>query len=520
MATSVHLASATQLLAITPAGAAGPADVVVTNPDGQQTTLAAGFTYVVPLPAPTLSAITPSNGPTSGGTVVTLTGSNFQTGATVTIGGQMATSVHLASATQLLAITPAGAAGPADVVVTNPDTQQALLKGGFTYLAPGACLPTSSLGVLQQGTTITAYAPNGCWDCTNTGIQVVPLEGGGLPVSIATPNVVNSCASNSTMGQTVCTANTTDVYLISGSTLTTTLTSAGTVINPGFSGGTCTNCGVAMNAATNTAVIALGLRGSPSGSGLQLLNLSTKTFAAPIPATTQVSEDIAIDPIRGLILSPGEGGVYSLFQIQSDGTVLEFNNNLSANEFEFDSAAEDCTTGIALASIEFTNTIYITDLMQAKFTPGSPGTWTAPSTIFTMPEGEFSSGTSGISVAPGSSHLGIVTGEFGGNVFAVFQLPSTSGSGTPTIVDYAVTTMPDIPNFGTFSSGLDPHTLTAYISPNDGKAYGVMANSPPPSHLGVIDLACVLALPRLTGTHQVAGSANTCVRYVATRQPS
>ena len=74
-------------------------------------------------------------------------------------------------------------------------------------------------------------------------------------------------------------------------------------------------------------------------------------------------------------------------------------------------------------------------------------------------------------MAPGSAHLGIVTGEFGGNTFAVLQLPSTSGSGTPTIVDYAVAVIPG------FSSGFDPHTITAYTSPNNGKAYGLLANA-------------------------------------------
>ena len=38
-------------------------------------------------------------------------------------------------------------------------------------------------------------------------------------------NTVNSCASNSVTGQTVCSSNVTDVYLITGSTLNTTLAS-------------------------------------------------------------------------------------------------------------------------------------------------------------------------------------------------------------------------------------------------------------------------------------------------------
>ena len=53
-----------------------------------------------------------------------------------------------------------------------------------------------------------------------------------------------------------------------------------------------------------------------------------------------------------------------------------FNNNVTPFPGEFDSAGEDCTTGIALATIEFTGNLFIADLTQAKFTPGTPGTWT------------------------------------------------------------------------------------------------------------------------------------------------
>jgi hypothetical protein len=85
------------------------------------------------LAPPTLSAIIPSSGPSSGGTVVTLTGTDFQTSATVAIGGTAATNVSVLSATQLMATAPAGSAGAKAVVVTNPDGQSATLPGGFLY---------------------------------------------------------------------------------------------------------------------------------------------------------------------------------------------------------------------------------------------------------------------------------------------------------------------------------------------------------------------------------------------------
>jgi len=385
-----------------------------------------------------------------------------------------------------------------------------------------ACLPSSSLAVLS-GTHVTAYVPNGSWGTGSTGVQVVPIEGGGSTASISTPGEVNSCSSNSQTGQTVCVANNTDVYEITGTTLTQTLTS-GSNARAGFSGGSCNNCGISINALTNTAVIAMGLSGSVSNSGVQLLNLANNTFAAPFPTVRIVSENQSVDPNRNLILSPGESGSYDLIRIGASGGLTEYVNAIGQ---EFDSAAEDCTTGIALASDEFTGDLYITDLSQSVFTAptgGVPnGTWTAPGQLVNFPEFDFfSAGTDGISVAAGTTHLGIVSGEFGGNTFGVFQLPATSGTGTPAFVDYAASAMPATPDGRAFSAGFDPHTITAYTSPNDGRAYGLISDwvTGVPTYVGVIDLQKLLSAPRTTGTHNVDPTydllAHGVIRYVAT----
>ena len=140
-ATSVVVVSATQITANTPAHAQGSVNVVVTNPDGQSATLAGGFTFKAP--APTLTTVSPSSGPTTGGTAVTMTGQNFASGATVTFGGAAATSVVVVSATQITAHTPPHAQGSVNVVVTNPDGQSATLAGGFTFGSPAPILTAS-----------------------------------------------------------------------------------------------------------------------------------------------------------------------------------------------------------------------------------------------------------------------------------------------------------------------------------------------------------------------------------------
>jgi hypothetical protein len=382
-----------------------------------------------------------------------------------------------------------------------------------------ACVPTSSLAI-ATGTNVVAYVPKAAWGRGTSGVEVVPVEGTGSPSLIPTPNLVNSCASNPASGETVCSANNSDVYAITGTTLNKTLTS-GTSGFASFSGGYCQNCGVAINALTNKAYITMGVSGSPSGSGIQSLDLTTNTFGAVFATANQVSEDISVDPSRNFILSPNEAGVYDLFTLTSAGNISqEF--GLANVGGEGDSAAEDCSTGIALSSLEFTGRVFIADLTQASFTSGTPGTWSAPNQAQTFPEMEtFAAGTDGISVAPGSSHLGIVTGEFGGNAFGVIQLPASSGAGVPAISDYAVAALPPTPDGVYFSMGYDPHTITAYTSPNNGKPYGVVADWAlgTPSYLAVIDLTALMAAPR-TGAHTVSASydlvAHGVVRYVAT----
>jgi hypothetical protein len=159
-ATGVTLTSATQLRATTPAGTAGARAVQVTNPDGQSVTLNNAFTYVAT--APTLTSVTPGYGPLAGGTQLTLTGSNFVSGATVRVGGIAATGVTFTSATQLRANTPAGTAGAKAVEVTNPDGQSVTLNNAFTYgaSAPTLTSVTPGYGPLAGGTQLTLTGSN------------------------------------------------------------------------------------------------------------------------------------------------------------------------------------------------------------------------------------------------------------------------------------------------------------------------------------------------------------------------
>ena len=152
-ATSFTVNSDTSITATTPAHAAGSVAVAVTAPGGS-VTLPGAFTY--DLPVPTLASLSPSNGPVSGGTSVTLTGSGFTGTTAVTFGGTAATSFTVGSDTSITATTPAHVAGAVAVAITTPGGS-ATLPSAFIYDLPVPMLTSlsPSNGPDAGGTSVT-----------------------------------------------------------------------------------------------------------------------------------------------------------------------------------------------------------------------------------------------------------------------------------------------------------------------------------------------------------------------------
>jgi len=383
------------------------------------------------------------------------------------------------------------------------------------------CQPSGSLSVLITGTDVTSYVPKGSWSSVATGVGVVNVEGSSIiPTLISTPDIVNSCVSNSVTGQTVCTANGTDVYLISGTTtlgLPLSSDGTGTILFSDTEGnGVCTNCGVAMDSVHNKAVIALSVGGS---GGYQYLNLGTSSFEPPFlsqapTSSANISENILVDPLLNYILSPNELSNYELVDVATTTTPTFF-EQLIPGSLNLDSAGEDCSTGIALASVEDESQglsqVYIADLShnQAVFTPGTPGTWTDPGAqVQTLADSSLANGATGIAVAQGTN-TGVIAGEFSrdsifGSAITAIALPTTSGGTPPAITDWVTCEIGEIVVGVNFRHGRDPHTVTAYKSPSSsGHAIALLANRDATT-LAVVDLTNMLdttIVPRTSGGH-------------------
>jgi len=409
---------------------------------------------------------------------------------------------------------------------SNSDAQTDNFKVPPDLLPQGSCQPSSSLSVMVQGTNVTSYVPKASWDHAGvplpTGVSVINIEGSSVvPTLIATDgDTINSCGSNPITGDTVCTANNNHVWLLSGTSVkagSPLASSASGTLH--FIGGRCSNCGVAMDAFHNKAAIPLSLS-SGTNAGFQFLNLATSTFepafaslAPTIGAQVTISAGPLIDPMHNRLLSPSDSNNYELIDITTTTTPAFFEHAVTLTGSpspELDSAGADCKQNIILASVQatFPTQVFIADLTPpvAVFTPGTPGTWTAPSQVQTLTESSLGEGGGGIAMAQGTSTLAdpltrVLTGDFGGNSLTAIKLPATSGTGAiPALSDWVTCKIPDIPGGAEFFTGYYPHSVTAYTSPNigPGHAIALVANNdwaqtgPGPTIVARIDLTAML----------------------------
>lgn len=130
-AVSFKVNSDSSITAVAPKGS-GTVDVTVTTPVSTSTTSPADhYTFRAP---PTVTEISPKTGLETGGTEVTITGTNFTSGSSVKFGTASAVPVKFNSETSLTATSPSGT-GTVDVTVTTAGgTSMTGEADKFTYV--------------------------------------------------------------------------------------------------------------------------------------------------------------------------------------------------------------------------------------------------------------------------------------------------------------------------------------------------------------------------------------------------
>lgn len=122
------------------------------------------------VPVISVSGIVPNAGATAGGTSVTISGSNFQSGATITFDGISATDIIFVDSGTLTAKTPAHAAGSVDVLVTNPDLTSDTLVSGYTYTSlPIVTITANPLSIFTGESSVINWSTENATACTASG---------------------------------------------------------------------------------------------------------------------------------------------------------------------------------------------------------------------------------------------------------------------------------------------------------------------------------------------------------------
>ena len=149
----------------------------------------------------------------AGGETITLTGSNFKTGFTVTIGGTSAASTTFVNSTTVRFTTPAKTAGDYDVVFTNSNGLAATLTNGISVNGtPAFTTAAGSLGDVDGGLpistiTIVASEPDGGAVSYSITSNALPA---GLSLASATGQITGTPTSPSSTTTTNFTVTATD----------------------------------------------------------------------------------------------------------------------------------------------------------------------------------------------------------------------------------------------------------------------------------------------------------------------
>jgi hypothetical protein len=178
--------SVSMQLSILPSIALGPKNLAVNR--GTDASIVAGA-FVITDIYPSGISVAPSNGPVEGGTVITVRGANFRSGAQVYFAGLAASDVRFIDSATMQATTPANAPGDVNVVVVNSDGTWAAGSQSFTYVSEP---PSISRVSPLSGSAATQVVIEGDHFDTRTQNIEVQFNGVSARVLSATVNSITA----------------------------------------------------------------------------------------------------------------------------------------------------------------------------------------------------------------------------------------------------------------------------------------------------------------------------------------
>ena len=366
--------TATSITVTSPAGT-GTVNVTVTTPNGTSATSSNDqFTYNA---APTVTSVTPNNGPQAGGNTVTVAGSGFVSGSTaVDFGTSVGTSVTVGGSTSLTVTVPAGTGTVSVTVTTMGGGPSTPLAGAYTYNAPA--LPTvtglsptngpaaGGTSVIVSGTNLTGATavdfgtghPGTITADTATSITVTsPAGTGTVNVTVTTPNGTSATSSADQF-----TYNAPALPTVTGLSPTNGPAAGGTsviVSGTNLTGATAVDFGTGhpgtITADTATSITVT----SPAGTGTVNVTVTTPNGTSATSSADQFTYNApALPTVTGL--SPTNGPAAGGTSVIVSGT-----NLTGATAVDFGTAnpgtiTADTATSITVTSPAGTGTVNVT----------------------------------------------------------------------------------------------------------------------------------------------------------------
>jgi uncharacterized protein (TIGR03437 family) len=413
---SVNVISATQLTATfaISGAASGSANVSVTTSGGTSGTVP--FSYSPPVP--TLTSVSPNSGARGTGVTVTLAGTNFIAGATVSSGnaGVGVSGVNVVSSTQINAIFTISAGA-------------SLGAGNVTVTTSGGTTGAVSFTVTGGAPTLTSISPTS--GVAGTSIPVI-LTGTNF-ISGATVNV--SIAGVSVSGVTVVSATQIDATFTSSA-----CASLGGNVTVTTSGGT---TGPVSFAFTSAAPTLTSISPNSGVAGTSVLVTLTGTNVCGAPA------------------NPNYAGITVINQVFVSATQITATFVIAPGAIAGTANVTVTTPGGTSNSVSFMITAVVPTLSSINPSSGVQGA----NVQVILTGNNF---VSGASVNPNYSGITVSSP----NVVSATQITATfviASNSTPGIAYVTVTTSAGTTASVTFNVMPGPPTLTS-ISPNNGAA--------------------------------------------------
>ena len=393
----------------------------------------------------------------------------------------------------------------------------------FHALAPGAtstpvgvisCAAsgTGSIGVLCTSSKTYAFVGKGV--AGSSSVEQLDISAGASASSTAPPVHTyttsyqpTNCSSDEKNQIVFCgsyfSGMMTDIDANAQTSSDFATTASGTL---GFSGGSCTICGIAFDP-KDTAFIILDPQ------GFQRIPEAAPHTVNMTILSSDPNENPGDDYVKNWIFNPGYNT--GVLQIADFNTGNLYTSAVVSGIDTPDSATVDVATHVAQTPDECASELVtVADLGTATLSgTGLTGTLTVTTGQKAIAS-SLDGGCLGVDASATDSvlHVTFYDGEFGTGDMGFALMPTTSGS--VGITDWAFATFPKTPDGNGWSSGVDPHPITAFNSPAGCRDCAISVNGSF-TWVAVIDLNKLIHAPRSgADPHAISATYNLLANHV------